>query len=41
MLRKLLTDKDTDKSTRQSNNSYQTDSNVDVEDNDKFKERNE
>ena len=36
---KLLTNKNTGKNIRESNNSDQTDSNDDIEGNDKFKER--
>ena len=39
MLWKLLTDKNTDKNIRESNNSDQTDSDDDIEGNYKFKER--
>ena len=39
LLWKLLTDKNTDKNARESNNSDQTDSNDDIEGNNKFKER--
>ena len=39
MLQKLLTDKNTDKNARESNSSDQTDSDDDIEGNDKFKER--
>ena len=39
VLWKLLTDKNTDKNIRESNNSDQTDSDDDIEGNYKFKER--
>ena len=39
MLWKLLTDKNTDKNARESNDSDQTDSDDEIEGNDKFRER--
>ena len=39
MLQKLLTDKNTEENARESNSSDQTDSDDDIEGNDKFKER--